>query len=235
MAGDPPTTLEQYGEDLTLVTLANPGFQGQAAPGGYDYVRLGAQSVVLSPTYLDPTIRGEIKTFSRIPEMTQPYESKPGVHDWGAFTLHRVCRLSANMTAIQSDDSLNNIDDGTGGEDTAFSVNLAANRSFWFWGGFFYNSGTTPDIKFHFTGPSGWAAYAGFLGLNTSGTFTQQPWNQAAAVSLGGSGADAWCYFFGTGSTGATAGQMVAQYAQNTSTASDTQMLTPSWLMVVFR
>src|SRR3990167_1142469 len=165
MAGDPPTTLEQYGEDLTLVTLANPGFQGQAAPGGYDYVRLGAQSVVLSPTYLDPTIRGEIKTFSRIPEMTQPYESKPGVHDWGAFTLHRVCRLSANMTAIQSDDSLNNIDDGTGGEDTAFSVNLAANRSFWFWGGFFYYSGTTPDIKFHFTGPSGWAAYAGFLGL----------------------------------------------------------------------
>lgn len=216
--------------------IRNPGSLGPGGVSSPAGIILPFRTLIGTPTELDPVIRHSFQIFTQILEQAQPAETSPGIHDWGVLPPMRMPRLSANLTAIQSNTTLANIDDGSGGVDTNIKFNLAASRSFWFMGGFFYNSGAIPDIKFHFTGPSGWAAYALFVGFDTTGVFTIQPWDSSmASIAMGGTGANAWCFFLGNGSTSTTAGAMQAQYAQNTSTASNTQMLTPSTALIWFR
>jgi len=89
-----------------------------------------------------------------------------------------------------------------------------------------YNSGTTPDFKFKFTVPSGTtmqfaSSYHGNGGYDETDTLT-----------MDGFGADNWSTILtGTIVASTTPGDVTLQWAQNTSTASDTKVLKGSYIV----
>lgn len=113
-------------------------------------------------------------------------------------------------------------------DDNELFVSLAANAVYEGWLHVVYNSGTTPDLKWQFTKPSGatqndWA----FLGYSTASALTYGTGGQSAtAGGLGGKTvADAWGLI-----TTTNAGQLQWQWAQNTANASDTTVYAGSYL-----
>jgi hypothetical protein len=91
----------------------------------------------------------------------------------------------------------------------------------------FFNSGTSPDIKFGWTGPSGatldWTSVDPF---NTS-------WAKksiSGSIAIGTSGANESALLIGVLIVSTTAGTLQLQWAQNGAIASDTSVLAGSYL-----
>jgi len=137
----------------------------------------------------------------------------------GPFTVI----LGSDYTHPQANTTLANV--------TGMSFALAASTTYAFEACIVYNSGATPDFKGAFTVPSGASISYGVLRNNTGTTLTDintsgGPW------TADGSGANATAYVKGFVTTSTTAGNLQLQAAQNTSDASDTKVLTGSWLRV---
>jgi hypothetical protein len=140
-----------------------------------------------------------------------------------ATALQRVAPLAGYK---QSDEIVNG--SATFQDDDDLFVSLEANAVYKGQLHLLYNSGTTPDIKWQFTRPSGCTlADWSFLGFNTAGTFAYGFGGEA--IAAGGLGskvtADAWGLI-----TTTSAGILQFQWAQNTSTGSNTIMMAGSYL-----
>jgi hypothetical protein len=90
-----------------------------------------------------------------------------------------------------------------------------------------YTSGTTPDLKFGWTLPSGATLEGWMIGYNSSSVYTVRP--AATADHFGGLGADMVFTLEALVIT-TTAGIVQFQWAQNTPDASDTTVLANSLL-----
>lgn len=203
------------------------------SPGGVFMPILGFN---MTPQFRDPQQPGEMNVFSQVIEQTTAVKkTNPALRDWGRILASRTPRTTADLTLAQTG-TLQNIDDASGGEDTNLVVSLPASRSFWFRAFFRYDTGTTPDIKFDFIDPAGCASYAVAIGIAAGATaVTLRNWTTATgalAFEGAGAGTPAFAIFEGTGTNGTTAGTFQAQAAQNTADASDTKVLTASYLWV---
>lgn len=89
-----------------------------------------------------------------------------------------------------------------------------------------YNSGTTPDIKFQFSLPSGATASMGSQPHYDNTNFTG-----ASSVLVSGAGSTRSAIFQGYVETAGTAGTATLQWAQNTADPSDTTVFTYSYLI----
>lgn len=116
--------------------------------------------------------------------------------------------------------------------DEELLMSLAASARFRFFCRLLYNSGTTPDLKFQWTYPSGTTML--YTGLCTvAGAFNQFQFTEAAGGSIDGVAANTAALLFGTITTSSTPGTLTLQWAQNTANASDTTLRAGSFLEVV--
>lgn len=90
-----------------------------------------------------------------------------------------------------------------------------------------YNSGVTPAFKWYLLGPTFWTA----VGLK-DGNHPADQVNFGVTVSETGSANNRWMRFNARVTTGANAGTISFQWAQGTSTASDTKLLAGSRMVV---
>lgn len=87
----------------------------------------------------------------------------------------------------------------------------------------FYFSGTTPDIKFQFTAPSGAAITWGGVYYNAAAALTSNGnFSLATSLSVGGTGGDAHASLYGTLITSTSPGDFRLQWAQDVANASNT-------------
>lgn len=104
----------------------------------------------------------------------------------------------------------------------------------------FFTSGTTPDIKFAFTFPTGATCAWGHIGLLTSASPTgdadfgsySSATSGVSGVSAAGTTGVQLVLLTGSISVGSTAGTLQLQWAQNTATASDTTLHAGSTLAI---
>ncbi|HET6504622.1 MAG TPA: hypothetical protein VFG87_28065 [Amycolatopsis sp.] len=99
-----------------------------------------------------------------------------------------------------------------------------------------YNSGTTPDIKFAWTGPTSATFYWSCNGLDTAasgvtGTVSRQALAIADTVGIGGTGNDLAADIHGILTVSSTSGNLQFQWAQNTANASNTIVRANSFLI----
>jgi|SRR6185436_3019827 len=95
----------------------------------------------------------------------------------------------------------------------------------------YYNSGTTPDIKFALTVPAGTTGTWGGVGYDTaSALLTFGPLSIAVALPFGGLAADKEARLNAVIVTSTTAGTIQVQWAQNTLNASNTNVLAGSYI-----
>ncbi len=111
---------------------------------------------------------------------------------------------------------------------TGLSFAIAANETWLFWIALYYSSGTTPDLKFTFTVPSGCTGSQGFVGAlnSTSASITV-----TTVIPAAGSAQVATISGLAINST--TAGTIQLQAAQNVSDASDSTIFANSHLLAV--
>ena len=125
-----------------------------------------------------------------------------------------------NSTTLQNDDHL--------------VIAVGANEVWYFEALLLYNSGTTPDIKFAFTVPSGASLSWSLVNKgDTSGGDAALQLSQtsgAALIVLGTAGIHV-CLVKGIVRMSSTAGNLQLQWAQQVANASDTKVLTDSWLV----
>jgi hypothetical protein len=117
--------------------------------------------------------------------------------------------------------------------DDELFLSVAASTTYRFLARLVYTSGTTPDIKFGFTYPTGTTATYTLLGIASGGaTLSAFHQNETSVSALEGGTGQA-CLMTGTWTTSTTAGVIQLQWAQNTLTASNTQVLAGSFLELV--
>lgn len=117
--------------------------------------------------------------------------------------------------------------------DDELFLSVAANTRYRFFGRLLFTSGTTPDFKYAFTYPSGATATYTLLGIGAGGSaLTAFHQTESSGGALEGGTATA-CLMMGTWFIGSTAGVIRLQWAQNTSNASNTQVLAGSFLELV--
>lgn len=117
---------------------------------------------------------------------------------------------------------------------TGLVLSLEANAAYSLDGFLLYQTATAADIKFILIGPTGAGGVWGIHGLQQAAANSDDdfegfalpgigPTNQ---IGLGGAGTstDVWGHLKGLITTGATAGTLQLQFAQVTSTASNTRM-----------
>lgn len=93
-----------------------------------------------------------------------------------------------------------------------------------------YNSGTTPDIKFAWTGPASFTMTWVVTGFDTAGNFIfGNIDSEATTQALGGTGANIAAQVKGIVTIAGTGGTLQLQWAQNTSNASDTTVKAGSY------
>jgi hypothetical protein len=113
--------------------------------------------------------------------------------------------------------------------DSQLFVTVAANTNYVFTGRFLYTSGTTPDIKFGFVYPALATATYTLYGVASGGAFGPFHQTETSVAALEGATATA-CTMTGTWMIGANSGTVQLQWAQNTNTASNTQVLAGSFI-----
>jgi hypothetical protein len=113
---------------------------------------------------------------------------------------------------------------------TDVSVAVAANAVYEFTLSLQYSSNSTADIKIGWTVPTGATMDYGFMAFNTAGTWTVG--RATHASTAGFDGANTYAHINGTITTGANAGTVQFQAAQNTSTAITTNVEAGTYLMV---
>lgn len=91
-----------------------------------------------------------------------------------------------------------------------------------------FNTGATPAIKFGMTVPSG-ATLVRTVGRNIAAA--SNALLQLGVIAVAGTGSDIATFLVGTVVNGTTAGDVQVQWAQNVADASDTKVLTNSWIM----
>ncbi len=134
----------------------------------------------------------------------------------------KVINLDLNYVKVYkaADETVNN--SATLQNDDALIIPVAANEVWAFKIHIPYRSGTTPDIKFGWSVPSGatmlWDTETGYDG---------GPYNESQTALGGGAGASttSTISFWGTIFVSSTSGNVVLQWAQNTQNASDTKVL----------
>lgn len=197
-----------------------------AAASGTDR-DLAVRSIVGTSTFLDPERPGQVQRFSDVWEVAHTAKTAAGRQEWAYLNGNRGIdvRLTADTAAIQSDESVN---------DSTLVVKIGANRSFSFWGMIAFNSGATPDIKFGFKDPSSVGASIrwGMTPCISTGNWAIDWTGGVGVVALAAAGAaaDGSVWIYGTGAMGATDGDLTLQWAQNTSTASDSKLLVGSFI-----
>jgi len=109
---------------------------------------------------------------------------------------------------------------------SALFLPLAANATYFFVCFLDYEGGTqgSSDLKFAWTGPSGYSIRYLLSAITTGGAGTNGFLRAAAGASVGTSGAgNTWgAVLTGTAGTGSTAGTLQLQWAQNTSSGTAT-------------
>lgn len=149
---------------------------------------------------------------------TFPSGHEPSPEEFGVLlplaAIKSVTETVNNSAALQNDDEL--------------FVSVLANATYEVWCQVFYVSGTTPDIKFGWTGPAAatftWASIDAF-----NGSWVDQ--SISGSVAIGTSGSNESAIFAGLLKVGANAGTLQLQWAQNGANASNTQVLANSYLV----
>jgi hypothetical protein len=148
---------------------------------------------------------------------TFPSGHKPDADEFGAllsiFAIKTLNEIVNNSATLQNDNEL--------------LATVAASSTYEVYCHLFYTSGTSPDIKFGWTGPSGatltWTSVDPF---NTS-------WAKKSigdSLAIGTSGADESALLIGVLVVSTTAGTLQLQWAQNGAIASDTIVYANSYL-----
>lgn len=114
--------------------------------------------------------------------------------------------------------------------DTQLLIAVPANTNCIFTSRFLYTSGTTPDIKFGFTYPVGTTGSYTLYGIASGGSALNAFHQTETSVSALEGGTAVACTMVGSFSIGANAGVVQLQWAQNTQTASNTQVLAGSFI-----
>jgi hypothetical protein len=137
----------------------------------------------------------------------------------------------------------NKISDTTFATDPHLTIPMEANRAYSVRGMFLVTSATAADIKCQFTGPAGythrvvWETWSKATAVGTQLADSRMTIEgENAAIPTGGSTFSTqsnWIVISGVVITGGTAGNFNLQWAQNTSTASNTTMYANSWLELI--
>lgn len=142
----------------------------------------------------------------------------------------RVITHSGATTVTKSSDETINTST-TLQDDDALTFAVVANGEYEVEAVVLYNSGATPDFKFAWTAPAGATIDGHAIVPTASNTSTGAVIVEAVAITTAvGVGAPiaVWCRF--TVVVGGTAGNVTLQWAQNTSDAGNTSVLTNSWV-----
>jgi hypothetical protein len=124
-----------------------------------------------------------------------------------------------------SDETVNNSADLQNDNDLLFPV--GTNETWAFNIFLIHNSGTTPDIKFAMSVPSGASSFSSCHGVNVGGT----TYVAAMPATLAGTGSNHPGEIHGVVRTGGTSGNVILQWAQNIANSSDTKIIANSILM----
>lgn len=121
------------------------------------------------------------------------------------------------------------------GDITGMSASLEASSTYIFWGYVAYSTGSTPDIKFAFSVPSGatghWALHGVSSGSTNPGSLDATHATSFGATTLAAAGDTEGLMVRPTGYIVTTnAGTIQMQFAQNSSDASDTTVKAGSWI-----
>jgi hypothetical protein len=137
----------------------------------------------------------------------------------GVYARKTANETVTNSNTLQNDDHL--------------FVALAANAVYDWKLILHYNSGTTPDFKLGWSVPSGTTMVWGGMIADTAGAVTSVAnLSQTTVQAIGGTGAANYQFFTGVVVTSTTAGTLQLQWAQNTTTLSDTILLAGSELIL---
>lgn len=148
-----------------------------------------------------------------------------------ALTTHEAdYELHAKLVRKTADQTVNN--STTLVNDDHLLLALGANEVWAFHLCPLVNSGATPDIKFGWTVPSGASGYWNYTGQNAGATTTNTfDIITGGTNARGGFAGSLPFVLHGIVICGATAGNLQFQWAQNTANASDTKVLTNSYLI----
>lgn len=198
-------------------------------PGGIGEIPVAPilTSLRFLSTFLDPTQPGQIQRFSDILEYTHTYELTNKARDWGYLNPNRIPRRTSDSSAVNNSTTLVN--------DSTLKVSIGASRSYWFYGVVLYNTSAVADLKLAFTVPAGasliWAGIGYHLSTAAGVAFNYAS-GSGTTMSFGGVGANTCCFILGTGTISATQGDLQLQFAQDTAEATNTVLLSGSWLKV---
>lgn len=148
--------------------------------------------------------------------------------DMGAAVVitNNLGEVSKVVVRKSVDETVNNSEAFQNDDDLLFAI--AANEIWRFEIWVFYNSATTPDIKFTITFPSGGTAR---FGNTNDATNRVETVSGTTLGQVSGDGEDEMLILAGVVVNGATAGNVQLQWAQNAATVSDTKVLTNSYLV----
>ncbi len=144
--------------------------------------------------------------------------------------LNSVAPISAYK---QADETVNNSTTYQN-DDEVFISGLAANTRYFAWLHLVYTSGATPDLKHQVVMPAGatWVN-AGVLYMPTGSATTAYTATPGSGPNtVGGNGSAFTSDMFGPLNIGATAGDIILQWAQNTLNASNTVVNAGTCLML---
>jgi hypothetical protein len=137
----------------------------------------------------------------------------------GLRVVKTVAETVNNSAVLQNDDEL--------------FLTVAASTTYRFLARLIYTSGVTPDIKFGFTYPVGAIGSYTLLGIAAGGAALSAFHQTETSVSAMEGATGTACTMTGTWTIGVTPGIIQLQWAQNTANASNTQLLTGSFLELV--
>lgn len=146
----------------------------------------------------------------------------------------RASVLSSLITEVRplfavksSDETVNN--SAVFQSDDHLTLSVASSTTYHVEAWWCYTSGTTPDIKFRWSVPTGATLRWSAVGTNISGTFAEPFLDTATEPGFAGNGSDAIVRVMGLLVT-SNAGTLLVQWAQQTANASNTVLKAGSWL-----
>lgn len=142
----------------------------------------------------------------------------------------RLNALGPSVVVKTSDQTVNN--STTLVDDLELVQALRANSTYIFDLWVLYTSGTTPDFKLGFTLPAGATLAYSYHGFDTSlsMTFFGTTTIPSSGTGFGGNATTAPVRMFGSLETSGTAGNFQVKFAQQTANASNTVLMTGSYL-----
>ena len=139
------------------------------------------------------------------------------------FATSQVTALLQKSVIKTSDETVNN--STTLQDDDELLIAVGANETWIFNVLAFFDSGTIPDIKFSFSGPTGATALWSYI---DSGSNVTKAMGEISYRAGGGAGYKRACHIKAVFWIGANAGDIKLRWAQNTGDASNTKVLTGS-------